>query len=724
MPSSRRLLLRSMLLRSVSLMSIAMPMLFVTGSLVVGQPPAAAAQSSAGDETLDEAFSMKLSAKSTRDLDKVVDACEKAIEEGLDEEGLEQAKQLAAAALFEHAEQLARPILAPKGRDRRWQVYRRQALSRLKKATEFQPKMGSAWLLITRLHGLPGGDPQAAAVAVEKAIELAGDDRRQLSVALLQRALLARRSDDDATLLADLDQAIKIDPENFDAYRARGEYYLSKREPEKALEDLNVWLGADRTTLGSIAVVSRLIAMDDKFDAEMQQAALEILSKAIENDPKSPDPYLARAKVHAIQEDVDAALNDVDDALELAPENEQLIRFRTRLLIGADRLDEANKTIDEFLEKNPDDLEMVQLKLSVLIDQGNYSDAIVQLRKLIRQAPDSLGYRRQLAALYNADDRPSQAIRVYSRLLDDFVSTDRLESAGDQERLALLSTRSGLLQGRGNARLSTGEHKEAIEDYDEALDLSYQLRDLLDEMEIDLELAGENATLVGVLNNFAWVLATSPEDELRDGKRAIELATEAAEMTDFKEAYILSTLASGYAETGKFDKALEWIEKAIAANAEEGKKLQKENEDKEAVARNAEQTKSLNKEKASYVAKKPWREKQDVEAEKEAAKKAKENADDAGDAEDTDADGDEESDDMQDKNETESKESDKPAEESDEESAEKPDAKDESEQTDELPDSNEDSPEADENESDADSSDPESAPEPDATPGTDDPGKI
>lgn len=731
MPSLRRLFLHSTLLRSVSLMSIAMPMFVVTGSLVFGQPPAAVAQSSAGDETLDEAFSMKLSAKSTRDLDKVVDACEKAIEEGLDEEGLEQAKQLAAAALIEHAEQLARPILVPNGRDRRWQVYRRQALSRLKKATEFQPKMGSAWLLITKLHGLPGGDPQAAAIAVEKAIELAGDDRRQLSVALLQRALLARRSEDEDTLLADLDQAIKIDPDNFDAYRARGEYYLSKREPEKALEDLNLWLGSDRTTLGSIAVVSRLIAMDDKFDAEMQQAALEILSKAIENDPKSPDPYLARAKVHAIQEDVDAALNDVDDALELAPENEQLIRFRTRLLIGASRLDEANKTIDEFLEKNPDDLEMVQLKLSVLIDQGNYADAIVQLRKLIRQAPDALGYRRQLAALYNADDRPSQAIRVYSRLLDDFVSSERLASAGDQERLALLSTRSSLLQGRGNARLSTGEHKEAIEDYDEALDLSYQLRDLLDEMEIDLELAGENATLVGVLNNFAWVLATSPEDELRDGERAIELATEAAELTDFKEAYILSTLASGYAETGKFDKALDWIEKAITANAEEGKKLKEENGDKDAAARNNDQTESLQKEKASYVAKKPWREKQDVEAEKEAAKKAKGDADDAGDTEpDADSDDDETSGDKQDKVETESKEPEKAAEESDADSPENPDTKDESEQTDEMPDSDEDSPEADENESDADSSDPKpevdpkSDPEPDTTPETDAPDKI
>ena len=55
----------------------------------------------------------------------------------------------------------------------------------------------------------------------------------------------------------------------------------------------------------------------------------------------------------------------------------------------------------------------------------------------------------------------------------------------------------------------------------------------------------------GVLNNLAWVLATSPDDNLRDGKRAIELAKQACEVTEYKQAHILSTLAAGYAEIGR-----------------------------------------------------------------------------------------------------------------------------------------------------------------------------
>ena len=120
----------------------------------------------------------------------------------------------------------------------------------------------------------------------------------------------------------------------------------------------------------------------------------------------------------------------------------------------------------------------------------------------------------------------------------------------------------------------------------------------------------------GVLNNLAWVLSTSPKDELRDGKRAITLATQAAELTDFDQAYILSTLASAYAETGDFDNAIKWIQKAIKVNKQKG---EDGTVDKE---RTEEQSESLQKEYEKYKTKEPWRELQDVEAENAAMKKA------------------------------------------------------------------------------------------------------
>ncbi len=53
----------------------------------------------------------------------------------------------------------------------------------------------------------------------------------------------------------------------------------------------------------------------------------------------------------------------------------------------------------------------------------------------------------------------------------------------------------------------------------------------------------------------AWILATAPDAQLRDGTEAIRLARQAvANSTDTKS---LDTLAAAYAEAGQFDKAVE-----------------------------------------------------------------------------------------------------------------------------------------------------------------------
>jgi tetratricopeptide (TPR) repeat protein len=58
------------------------------------------------------------------------------------------------------------------------------------------------------------------------------------------------------------------------------------------------------------------------------------------------------------------------------------------------------------------------------------------------------------------------------------------------------------------------------------------------------------------LNDLAWLLATHPRADLRNGVQAVELAERACKLTHFKEARFLGTLDAAYAEAGRFPEAI------------------------------------------------------------------------------------------------------------------------------------------------------------------------
>jgi protein O-mannosyl-transferase len=59
-----------------------------------------------------------------------------------------------------------------------------------------------------------------------------------------------------------------------------------------------------------------------------------------------------------------------------------------------------------------------------------------------------------------------------------------------------------------------------------------------------------------VQNNLAWLLATHPNAEVRDGPRAVSLAERACALTQRTNLSLLSTLAAAYAEAGRFAEAV------------------------------------------------------------------------------------------------------------------------------------------------------------------------
>jgi tetratricopeptide (TPR) repeat protein len=105
---------------------------------------------------------------------------------------------------------------------------------------------------------------------------------------------------------------------------------------------------------------------------------------------------------------------------------------------------------------------------------------------------------------------------------------------------------------RGSYWLSTESYGKALSDFREAFRI--------------------NPSRLAALNNLAWVLATAPDDSLRNGKEAIELAKRACELTDWEVAEYLDTLAAAYAEIGDFQSAVEWQKKSMDTTSEDSRK--------------------------------------------------------------------------------------------------------------------------------------------------------
>jgi tetratricopeptide (TPR) repeat protein len=79
-----------------------------------------------------------------------------------------------------------------------------------------------------------------------------------------------------------------------------------------------------------------------------------------------------------------------------------------------------------------------------------------------------------------------------------------------------------------------------------------------------------------ILNRLAFFQAAFPTAEFRDGAKAVENATKACKLTNWKAYDYVATLAAAYAETGDFDSAVKWLKEAIDLSTEKQSSRQRD----------------------------------------------------------------------------------------------------------------------------------------------------
>ena len=211
-------------------------------------------------------------------------------------------------------------------------------------------------------------------------------------------------------------------------------------------------------------------------------------------------------------------------AVQVAPDNFVAHHNLAVALVAKGKLDRALEHAREAVRLRPTYTEARCQVGSILLAQQKPADAIPHLREAIRLKPDWALPRAGLARALAQQGQIDEAIAEQAAAVD----LQPREAVARAELAALLH----------------GRHRtaEAIAQYRESLRL---LPDLPE-----------------ALNDLAWILATHPQPEFRDGAEAVRLAEHACQLTENKRALLVGTLAAAYAETGRFDDAVKAAERA------------------------------------------------------------------------------------------------------------------------------------------------------------------
>lgn len=189
------------------------------------------------------------------------------------------------------------------------------------------------------------------------------------------------------------------------------------------------------------------------------------------------------------------------------------------------RAAEAIAAWREALRLEPEDAKANNNLGGLLLGQGRLDEAEACLRRALRSDPELAGARSSLGVLLMQRGRWEEARVQFERAI-------ALAPSSAEARVNLGAVL--LVQGR-------------------PCDAARQLRAALEAEPWRTE----------IRMNLAWILATSPDDGVRNGYEAVKLAEEAITLSRRRDAASLDVLAAAYAEGRRFDAAVRAAEEAM-----------------------------------------------------------------------------------------------------------------------------------------------------------------
>lgn len=420
------------------------------------------------------------------------------------------------------------------------------------------------WAYFKLLLHIALGDLEAAQASAEEALSIRPDD----PPTLIRLAELHVAAGDVEAAEAAYEAAIEAYPESATARVGLGYIALERDDPAKALQtfqevaasqpegsEANHHVGLAYRALGDADRAAEAWRLNQDVLIPMYDPLLERL-RPLEEDVTLP---LDRAVAAAAEGDHERAVtlyeeilatNEADDeahfrlagsllalgdagrgeghlrrAIDLSPEHPGAHFALAMLLAREGRRTEGAQHLERAVDLAPENLSWRLQRAQVRASSGNTAGAVEELEQIVAQDPGMVEARRMLSAV--------------------LVGAGRTEEAAVQLQ-ALVALTPDDLQARFNLGLmlfETGRYADARRTLDDTL--------------------GRFPGDVATRHLLARLLAVSPDDAVRDGARAVDLAQSVVDEQPALDH--LETLAMALAEAGRFDDAVTWQQRALEA---------------------------------------------------------------------------------------------------------------------------------------------------------------
>ncbi|NIR72452.1 tetratricopeptide repeat protein [candidate division KSB1 bacterium] len=377
-------------------------------------------------------------------------------------------------------------------------------------------------------------------------------------------------------------RAIALDPNEF-----RWTYYYAIVLSETGSPEAFKWFERC-SSLNSDYAPLHVIYGEALYEAGQLEKARMAYRRALAINSNSAHAYLGLGKIALSKGDLTRSREYLHKTLEPKPQFREAHGLLAEVYRRLNEPKKANREL-KIAQQLP--------KISPLADPV-YDE-------LVKQGVSAFWYRER-GLVYQAEGRIDEAIQQFKialQLRPDpeghvYVANllrelNRLDEAADHYRAAINLQPNYIVayNNLGQLLLEMGQVEEGLMWVEKALRLDRRFPDAYISLGTFYVRKGRDAEAIATYRQglqvtqgfmpialrLAWLLATSPQQELRDGKEAMRLAKAICKKTKYHDPESLDVLAAAYAEMGQFSKAVQIAEKAYElASANQEIELAKE----------------------------------------------------------------------------------------------------------------------------------------------------